>query len=119
MSLIGFHEGGTMAYLAASAQMQCVPSDVVDATSAELDRGFDWNVVVPRYDGLVRATARRYGLQNCDVDDVSQTVWLLLFQHAGNLRNRDCVPGWLKTTASRESLRVLQTSARETGLGDD
>jgi DNA-directed RNA polymerase specialized sigma24 family protein len=43
---------------------------------------------------------------------VGQTVWLLLVEQLGRLREPAALPGWLATTTSRECLRVV-TAARK------
>jgi DNA-directed RNA polymerase specialized sigma24 family protein len=72
--------------------------------------------LVACYDGMVRATARRYRLQDSDVDDVAQTTWLRLVQSLDRIENRACVPGWLATTTRRESMRVLRQRQREVAV---
>ena len=47
-----------------------------------------------------------------DIDDVGQTVWLLLAEQLGNLRQPAALPGWLATTTQRECLRVLRAARR-------
>jgi RNA polymerase sigma factor (sigma-70 family) len=69
--------------------------------------------LVACYDGMVRAIARRYRLQDSDVDDVAQTTWLRLVQSLDRIQDRACVPGWLATTTRRESMRVLRQRQRE------
>jgi RNA polymerase sigma factor (sigma-70 family) len=55
------------------------------------------------------------------MEDVGQTVWLLLVEHLGKLREPAALPGWLATTTARECLRVV-TVARKSdrrGTGRD
>src|SRR5215472_6694985 len=40
------------------------------------------------------------------------SVWLLLVERIGMLREPAALPGWLATTTQRECLRVLRTSRR-------
>jgi RNA polymerase sigma factor (sigma-70 family) len=75
--------------------------------------GWSWEELHERYDGLVRATGRRYRLQPADVEEVAQTTWLRLLEHAGGVRDPERLAGWLATTASRESLRLLQRRRHE------
>lgn len=67
-----------------------------------------WQRLVTRFDGLVRGVARRHGLNDADVADVAQTVWLRLFEHLHQVRDPTRLGGWLATTARNESLRVLR-----------
>ena len=55
---------------------------------------------------------RRYQLNRSDTDDVGQTVWLLLVEQLGRLRQPAALPGWIATTTARECLRVLRTASR-------
>jgi RNA polymerase sigma factor (sigma-70 family) len=71
-----------------------------------------WNEIVDRYAPLVWAICRRYQLNRSDTDDVAQTVWLLLVEQLGRLRQPAALPGWIATTTARECLRVLRTASR-------
>jgi RNA polymerase sigma factor (sigma-70 family) len=71
-----------------------------------------WNEIVDRYAPLVWFVCRRYRLSRADVDDIGQTVWLLLVEQLGNLRQPAALPGWLATTTQRECLRVLRVASK-------
>lgn len=71
-----------------------------------------WNEIVERYAPLVWSICQRYRLSRQDVDDVGQTVWLLLVERIGSLREPAALPGWLATTTRRECLRVLRTAGK-------
>jgi RNA polymerase sigma factor (sigma-70 family) len=71
-----------------------------------------WNELVERYAPLVWSVCNRYQLNRTDIDDVGQTVWLLLVEQLGNLRVSAALPGWLATTTQRECLRVLRAARR-------
>jgi RNA polymerase sigma factor (sigma-70 family) len=80
-----------------------------------------WRQIVVRYANLVWSVARAYRLERADADDVSQTTWLRLAEHLHTLRDPAKLPGWLATTARRESLRVIAGRRREApgALPDD
>jgi len=78
-----------------------------------------WNVLVDRYSGLVWAIARNHRLSAADSDEVFQTTWLRLVEHAARLQDPGKVGGWLATTARHESLRMLRRSGRQIPMGDD
>lgn len=69
--------------------------------------------LVQRHAGLVRAVTRAFRLTPADAEDVAQTTWLRLVERLGQLREPAALPGWVATTARRESLRVLQGGTRE------
>lgn len=71
-----------------------------------------WNALVDRYTGLVWSIARGHRLGGADAADVVQTTWLRLVENLGRIRNPAAVGSWLATTARRESLRVIDRSAR-------
>ena len=71
-----------------------------------------WDEIVDRYAPLVWFICKRYQLSRADVDDVGQTVWLLLVEKLGDLRQPAALPGWLATTTQRECLRVLRAASR-------
>lgn len=72
-----------------------------------------WRQLVARYDGPVRAVARRFRLGEADVADVAQNTWLRLVENAGRIADPEAVGGWLSTTATRESLALLRRRRRE------
>ena len=80
-----------------------------------------WDEIVDRYAPLVWAICRRYQLSRSDTDDVAQTLWLLLVEQLGKLRQPAALPGWIATTTARECLRVIRTASRydHTELTDD
>ena len=71
-----------------------------------------WNEIIERYAPLVWSICVRYRLARQDIDDVGQSVWLLLVEKIGSLREAAALPGWLATTTKHECLRVLR-SARQ------
>ena len=81
-----------------------------------------WNEIVERYAPLLWSICARFQLNRADREDVAQSVWLLLVEQLGKLREPAALPGWLAITTHRECLRVV-TSARKserlgTGLDD-
>ena len=73
-----------------------------------------WRFLVERYANLVWSVARSHRLEHADAADVCQTTWLRLAEHLHTLRDPSRLPGWLATTARRESLRVIAGRRRET-----
>jgi len=80
------------------------------------DRGA-WEEIVDRYAPLVHSICTRYRLSNHDIEDVAQSVWLLLVEHLGKLREPAALPGWLATTTARECLRVVAAARKSGRLG--
>lgn len=76
-----------------------------------------WNDIVERYAPLVWSVCTRYRLSDHDIEDVGQTVWLLLVEHLGELREPAALPGWLATTTHRECQRALTTARKAEGAG--
>jgi RNA polymerase sigma factor (sigma-70 family) len=71
-----------------------------------------WNEIIERYAPLVWSICARYRLERQDKDDVGQTVWLLLVENIGGLREPAALPGWLATTTRNECLRILRSARR-------
>lgn len=69
-----------------------------------------WDTLVTRYERLVYTIPRRYGLTQAEVEDVFQSVWLLLLQHLDNIKEPERISAWLVTTARRESIKRRRTS---------
>lgn len=78
-----------------------------------------WNAIIDRYTNLLWSVARAHRLGNADAGDVVQTTWLRLVENLGRIEDPERLPGWLVTTARRESLRVLRKSGRELLGGTD
>ncbi len=80
-----------------------------------------WDALIQRYSGLVWSVARAFRLSPDDAADVSQTTWLRLAEHLGDIVEPRGVGAWLATTARRECLRVLRKSGRTipTDFDDD
>ncbi len=72
-----------------------------------------WNEIIERYAPLVWSICLRYQLNRQDIDDVGQSVWLLLVEHIGSLREAAALPGWLAATTRHECLRVLRAARRQ------
>jgi RNA polymerase sigma factor (sigma-70 family) len=90
------------------------PTVVSLVTHAEGGDRDAWAEIVERYAPLVWAICTRFKLSRADAEDVAQTVWLLLVEHLGKLREPAALSGWLATTTQRECLRVV-TAARRSG----
>lgn len=67
-----------------------------------------WNELIDRYSPLVWSICQRYQLTLRDVDDVSESVWLLLVENIASLRETAALPGWLATTTRNEVFRALR-----------
>jgi len=78
-----------------------------------------WNEIVERYAPLVWSICTRFQLSNYDREDVGQSVWLLLVEQLGKLREPAALPGWLATTTHRECLRVVTAARRSERLGTE
>jgi RNA polymerase sigma factor (sigma-70 family) len=76
-----------------------------------------WNEIVDRYAPLVWGICARFQLSGQDREDVGQSVWLLLVEQLGKLREPAALPGWLATTAYRECLRVVGSARKSEPLG--
>jgi RNA polymerase sigma factor (sigma-70 family) len=73
-----------------------------------------WEEIVDRYAPLVWSICVRFQLSASDLEDVAQSVWLLLIDQLDQLREPAALPGWLATTTRRECLRAV-TAARKSG----
>src|ERR1039457_3083649 len=76
-----------------------------------------WNELIERYSPLVWSICLRYQLNRHDIDDVGQSVWLLLVEQIGSLREPAALPGWLATTTRHECLRILRVTRRHDHAG--
>src|SRR5262245_65977337 len=84
---------------------------VADAGAGDEDA---WRELYRRYDGLIRAIARRMGCGNATAD-ISQRTWELFMRSHHQIRDLTRLPGWLSTTARREAIQIGRASCRERG----
>ena len=89
---------------------QTVLPEMVEAASSGDREAWRW--LVKRYAPLVVGVASQYRLGPDDAADVSQSVWLKLVEHLGDIREPRALPGWIATTTRNEALRVLQSRRR-------
>jgi RNA polymerase sigma factor (sigma-70 family) len=71
-----------------------------------------WNELVRRHAHLVMAVTRQYRIPPADAQDISQTVWLRLVEHLGDIREPAAIASWIVTTAKHECLRLLRSGGR-------
>ena len=71
-----------------------------------------WNELISRFGPLLLGTARGLGLNHSDAADVAQLTWLRLWEHRHQIRDPECLPGWLTVTARREGLRLALSGKR-------
>jgi len=76
-----------------------------------------WNEIVERYAPLMWSICTRFQLGRHDSEDVAQTVWKLLVEQLGKLREPAALPGWLATTTANECRRVVKTARKCERLG--
>ncbi len=81
--------------------------------AASSDDQCAWGRLVGEYTPLLKGVARRHRLGPFDQDEVVQRTWVALVRHIGRIRDPASLPFWLSTTARRESLHILQETARE------
>lgn len=76
-----------------------------------------WRELVDRNNAMVWGTARAYSSSVADAEDVYQATWLILAENLDRLREPEALPGWLVTTARRESIRLAKARQRESPVG--
>jgi RNA polymerase sigma factor (sigma-70 family) len=76
-----------------------------------------WYSVVTGHQSRLGALGRGYRLTPQEVEDAVQKTWLLLLTHADQVRDPECLGGWLTTTMRHECLRLLK-GRREEPVGD-
>jgi RNA polymerase sigma factor (sigma-70 family) len=72
-----------------------------------------WSEVIGRFEPLVRAIARSCGLTPVDAADVTQIVWLRLYEHGGAIRDAGGLGAWLATVTRRECIVMSRRTGRE------
>ena len=81
-------------------------------------RGDDsaWAELVARFNSHLTWVARSQRVPAHDVEDIVQVTFIRLYENLGSLRDVNALPGWLDTTARRETLRSIQKMLRERPL---
>ena len=88
-------------------------ADLVELVlAARKGDGTAWNALISRYTPLIDSITRRYRLSPSDAEDVSQLVWLRLFDNLNRLRETRALPGWISTTTRNEAVRLLTSGRR-------
>ena len=77
-----------------------------------------WAELVRRHTPMLTGVVRRCGLGGESAADVVQTVWLRLVEHHHQLRDPECLVGWLVRVARREAWRIAARQHREVGAGE-
>jgi RNA polymerase sigma factor (sigma-70 family) len=72
-----------------------------------------WAVLLRRFGPLVETVARRCGVADHEVADVSQTVWLQLARRITTIEEPDRLRAWLVTTSRREAIKAAGRSRRQ------
>lgn len=75
-----------------------------------------WALLVRRYQRLVYAVVRRFGLDEHTAADVFQTVFARLIEHLPKLTQPERLQAWIVTTAKRETLRTREKGRRNVSL---
>lgn len=65
-----------------------------------------WEVLIARYQGFIFGIALQTGFSPADADDIFQNVSLKLCLHLQDLRNHDCLTGWLGAVTRQECFRL-------------
>lgn len=71
-----------------------------------------WAALVEQFSGLVWSVTRTFRLRHHDAAEVSQTAWLQLVEHLGDIREPERVGAWLATTTRRLCLTTLRKTGR-------
>jgi RNA polymerase sigma factor (sigma-70 family) len=67
---------------------------------------------------IVVAAARRFLRSHADIEDVVQETWMVLVLHQERIEQPECLPAWLRTTATNIARRTSKRSARYATVDD-
>ncbi|MBG0830619.1 sigma-70 family RNA polymerase sigma factor [Planomonospora sp. ID67723] len=77
-----------------------------------------WDLVVKRFDPLVWAAVRAYGLSAADAADAMQGAWLRLVENLHTIHDPGRIGAWLFTTARREASLLRRRNQGERLVAD-
>ena len=116
---MGFDVQLTSTIVERERQEESVPADSIHRScltelvaAAQQGDHAAWEKLIQRFNPLVVAVIRKYRMSHDDAQDVRQTVWMLLYENIGRLREPKALPGWIKTTTRNEALQQLNRAGR-------
>ncbi|MBB5965176.1 RNA polymerase sigma factor (sigma-70 family) [Planomonospora venezuelensis] len=77
-----------------------------------------WDVLVRRFEPLIWAAVRAYGLGPADTADAVQGAWLRLVENLHTIRDPGRIRAWLFTTARREASLLCRRNRGERLVAD-
>ena len=77
-----------------------------------------WDEIVARFTSLLWSVARSYRLEHNAAADAVQGTWLRLVESINSLHDPEALPGWLLTTARRQSIRLVRGKVRDIPVDD-
>lgn len=83
----------------------------------ELNRGF--KLLVSEYHQKVYWQVRRMVLIHEDADDVTQNIFIKIFQHLGDFRSESKLSSWIFRIAYNESINFIHKKAKELNQSAD
>ena len=95
------------------------PAVIVLVTRARSGDPDAWNDLIERYAPLVWSICVKNRLPRDEIDDVAQSVWVLLVEKISQIREPAALPGWLVTTTQHACLRVLRASRHTARTGQE
>lgn len=73
----------------------------------------DWENLVARFDSMMWAVARAFGLNTADASDAVQGAWLRMVENLDGIRDPERIGAWLITTTRHEAARLWRKSRGE------
>ena len=71
-----------------------------------------WPALIKRLEPLVYSIAWKSGVRAADIDDVVQSVWLILWRRLDDLRDPNAVYGWVATITRHAAVESLRSGRR-------
>jgi RNA polymerase sigma factor (sigma-70 family) len=78
-----------------------------------------WKDLIKRLSGLVQCIAREHRLSLADTADVSQIVWMRMYENAERIRDPQRLTAWVAVVARHECARTLRKSSNEILVGEE
>lgn len=94
-------------------------ADAVLVRRAEAGNAEAWATLVDRYAAYVYSVLGASRVPESDMPDAFQYVFIELFRHLPNLRNREGLAPWLRQTALRHGVRLRVQAERGPGALED
>lgn len=94
------------------------PDTCPAGTDTDTDADIDFDEVVRSYRGMLCGIGHQFRLTPEEREDATQSTWLQLFGHIEQIRDPECIGGWLATTMRRQCIAIRRRRLHENPVSE-